>query len=125
MTELAEQGGRSAEKERLEVEVRRLTQAMTEVEARARAELAKQRGVEVSPQLPMPLARWSFEGDLRDALGKMHGRAEGGAVVRGGRLILTGTDAFVVTEALPADLREKLWRPGWRWPVWSRRAAAC
>ena len=107
VTELQEQGGRGAEKERLEVEIRRLTQAMTDVETRARAELAKQRGVEVSPQLPMPLARWSFEGDLRDAMGKMHGRAEGGAVVRGGRLILNGTNAFVVTEALPASLREK------------------
>jgi len=107
LTELQEQAGRNAEKERLESEIRRLTQAMADVEARARAELAKQRGVEIAPQLPAPLARWSFEGDLRDAMGKMHGRAEGGAVVRGGRLILNGTDAYVVTEALPAELREK------------------
>ena len=44
---------------------------------------------------------------MRFAIGTMHGRAEGGAVVRGGRLILNGTNAWAVTEPLPVNLREK------------------
>lgn len=106
-TDLLELTARNAEKERVAAEIRRLSEEIAEVEFRARAELARQRGA-VSPKpLPAPLAQWSFEEDLRDAIGGMHGRAEGGAVVRGGRLVLNGTNAWVVTEPLPADLREK------------------
>ncbi|MEN9675718.1 MAG: hypothetical protein RIS76_1614, partial [Verrucomicrobiota bacterium] len=106
-TELTELTARNAEKEQVAAGIHRLSREIAEVEFRARAELARQRGAVFSNQLPAPLARWSFEGDLRDAVGTMHGRAEGGAVVRGGRLILNGTNAWVVTEPLPANLREK------------------
>ena len=106
-TELIEQAARKAEKERVEAGVRRLSQEIAEVEFRARAELARQQGATLSTELPAPLARWSFERDFRDAVGGMHGRAEGGAVVRGGRLVLNGTNAWVVTEPLPTNLREK------------------
>ncbi len=106
-TELLEQAARDAEKERVTAGIHRLSKEIAEVEFRARAELARQRGATFSNHLPAPLARWSFEEDLRDAVGAMHGRAEGGAVVRGGRLVLDGTNAWVVTEPLPADLREK------------------
>lgn len=106
-TELLEQAARNAETERVTAGIHRLSKEIADVEFRARAELARQRGAVFSNQMPAPLARWSFEGDLRDAVGAMHGRAEGGAVVRGGRLVLNGTNAWVVTEPLPADLREK------------------
>ncbi len=106
-TELLELAARNAEKERVTAEIHRLSREIAEVEFRARAELARQQGAVFSNQLPAPLARWSFEEDLRDAVGAMHGRAEGGAVVRGGRLILNGTNAWVVTEPLPVSLREK------------------
>ena len=106
-TELLEQAARNAEKERVTTGIHRLSKEIAEVEFRARAELARQRGTTFSTHLPAPLARWSFEEDLRDAVGAMHGRAEGGAVVRGGRLILNGTNAWVVTAPLPANLREK------------------
>ena len=106
-TELLEQAARTAETERVTAGIHRLSSEIAEVEFRARAKLARQRGVVFSNQLPAPLARWSFEEDLRDAVGTMHGRAEGGAVVSGGRLVLNGTNAWIVTEPLPANLREK------------------
>ena len=106
-TELIELAARNAEKERVAAGIYRLSREIAQVEFRARAELARQHGAVFSNQLPAPLARWSFEEDLRDAIGTMHGRAEGGAVVRGGRLILNGTNAWVVTEPLPINLREK------------------
>lgn len=52
-------------------------------------------------------ALWEFDGDLRDSNGNLHGKAEGGAKIEGGRLILDGKTAFVVTEPLGGDLREK------------------
>jgi hypothetical protein len=106
-TELLELAARTAEKERVTAGVQRLSQEIAEVEFRARAELARQQGAVLSNQLPPPLAQWSFEKDLRDACGAMHGRAEGDAVVRGGRLVLNGTNAWVVTEPLPVNLGEK------------------
>ncbi len=106
-TELLKHAAHNAEKLRLENGIHRVSREIAELELRARAELARQRGAVFPDQLPPPLARWSFEEDLSDAIGAMHGRAEGGAVVRGGRLILNGTNAWVVTEPLPADLREK------------------
>ena len=106
-TWLIEQAARSAEKERTEAGIRRLSREIAEVELRARAELVRQRGADFSNQLPLPLARWGFDEDLRDAIGSMHGRAEGGAVVRAGRLILEDASQWVVTEPLPTSLREK------------------
>ena len=104
---LLEQASRTAHQEHLAAEIRRLSVEIAQVEFRARSEWALQRGTAFSDRLPAPLAQWRFDGDLRDAVGAMHGHAEGGAVVRGGRLILDGVNAWVATEPLPTDLREK------------------
>jgi len=106
-TGMLEQASINAQKEHLTAEIRRLSDEIAQVESRARSEWARQRGATHSNRLPAPLAQWSFEGDLRDGVGAMHGHAEGGAVVRGGRLILDGVNAWVATEPLPTDLREK------------------
>lgn len=106
-TDLLELAARNAEKERLSAAVQRIPGEITQVESRARSALAQSRGQVWSSKVPTPMAQWSFEEDLRDARGPMHGKAEGGAVVRGGRLILNGTNAWVVTEPLTVDLREK------------------
>ena len=106
-TELIELAERNADKERVAAGIHRLSREIAEVEFRARAELARQRGAVFANHLPAPLSRWSFEEDMRDAIGSMHGRAEGGAFVRSGRLILNGTNAWVVTEPLTINLREK------------------
>ena len=87
-TGMLEQDSLHAQKEHLTAEIRRLSDEIAQVESRARSEWARQRGVAHSNRLPAPLAQWSFEGDLRDGVGAMHGHAEGGAVVRGGRLVL-------------------------------------
>ncbi|MEQ8785487.1 MAG: LamG domain-containing protein [Pirellulaceae bacterium] len=55
---------------------------------------------------PAPLARWTFNEDLRDEVGEMHGAAQGGAKVNSGRLWLDGS-SFVVTAATPLELTEK------------------
>ena len=57
-----------------------------------------------SADLPVPLARWTFEADAADEVGGMHGRVVAGAAVRDGRLRLPGGDAHLVTAPLPADL---------------------
>ncbi len=106
-TDLLEHAASNAEMARVTQEIQRVTQDIAEVEFRARAALAQQSGSTASKHLPAPMARWSFEEDLRDAIGDMHGRAEGGAEIRGGRLLLNGTNAWVVTSPLPLELREK------------------
>ena len=56
---------------------------------------------------PKPIARWTFDGDAKDAIGGLHGTLMGGAVVENGRLKLSGKGAFMQTEPLTHDLREK------------------
>ncbi|MFN0051670.1 MAG: DUF1553 domain-containing protein [Planctomycetales bacterium] len=57
--------------------------------------------------LPRPLARWEFDGDLQDAIGSLHGTAQGKARVEGGRLVLDGQESYVVTAPLAKDLSQK------------------
>jgi hypothetical protein len=57
--------------------------------------------------LPHPIARWEFDGDLKDAIGELHGTARGAARLDNGRLILDGKDSFVETAPLKADLTAK------------------
>jgi hypothetical protein len=54
-----------------------------------------------------PLARWSFDTDAADSVGKLHGELKGGAKVANGRLVLDGKGAFVQTAPLATDLTEK------------------
>ncbi len=58
------------------------------------------------PSLPEPLARWEFDDDLRDALGRLDGKAVGKARLEGGALVLDG-ESYVKTPPLPRDLKEK------------------
>ena len=58
-------------------------------------------------ELPQPLARWEFKGDLKDSLGKLHGTAEGSARAENGALVLDGSTAFVKTPPLGQDVGEK------------------
>ncbi|RCL39423.1 MAG: DUF1549 domain-containing protein [Verrucomicrobia bacterium] len=60
-----------------------------------------------APVLPQPLARWEFEGDLKDGLGGLHGKAMGDARVENGALVLDGSSGFVKTEPLAGDVTEK------------------
>lgn len=66
-----------------------------------------------------PLACWSFEGNARDSVGKLHGSLMGGAKISNGRLVLDGKEAFLRTEPLTRDIREKTLEA---WVVFSNRA---
>jgi hypothetical protein len=54
---------------------------------------------------PVPVAHWTFDdGTANDGLGAMHGTLNGGATIANGRLVLNGTDAFVKTAPLSANV---------------------
>ena len=59
------------------------------------------------PTLPVPFARWSFEGNTRDSIGDHHGELLDGAIIRDGRLILNGINAHMETVPLDRDIRDK------------------
>ncbi len=54
-----------------------------------------------------PVARWTFKGNARDAIGEMHGELLGGAQVTAGRLVLNGDKQFMRTANLKKDIAEK------------------
>jgi hypothetical protein len=62
---------------------------------------------DVSGLAPQPMARWTFESDLRDQAGNLHGTLHGGAKLARGKLRLNGKDAFVNTAPLTGDLQAK------------------
>ena len=60
-----------------------------------------------SPHAAYADRRWTFDEDLRDSLGALHGAPSGGAKVRDGQLRLDGRKTFVATEPLSKDLQAK------------------
>ena len=98
---------RSAELAQLDQTIRQTSDAITRIESDARTKWASRRTPQTPTGIPAPLARWTFESDLLDSVGGMHGKAESGASLRSGRLVLEGGDAHVVTSPLPVELREK------------------
>jgi mono/diheme cytochrome c family protein len=73
---------------------------------------------DASTNVVQPLARWKFEGNARDSVGKLHGSLMGGAKILNGRLVLDGKEAFLRTESLTRDIREKTLEA---WVVFSNR----
>jgi len=73
------------------------------VRARLAAELASGK---VAPADLKPMAAWSFDHDLKDGVGNLHGRAVGTARVADGALILDG-QGCVLTEPIPRSLSVK------------------
>ncbi|MEQ8764027.1 MAG: DUF1553 domain-containing protein [Planctomycetota bacterium] len=55
---------------------------------------------------PSPIARWPFDGDLRDTIGDLHGAARGTARLEKGSLVLDG-QGHVATAPLDRELRAK------------------
>jgi hypothetical protein len=55
---------------------------------------------------PMPIARWTFNGDLSDEIGGLDGTAVGAAELRNGRLRLDGR-SYVFTAPIDRTLTEK------------------
>jgi mono/diheme cytochrome c family protein len=79
------------------------------IEDPVRREILAARSGTTAPavELPRPIARWEFDGDLRDSLGGLHGTAHGQSRVEKGSLILDGKDSYVATAPLQSDLSAK------------------
>jgi hypothetical protein len=56
---------------------------------------------------PAPSHWWTFEEDGRDLVGKLDAKLHGGAVIKNGRLILDGQDAFAETAPTSTTLTAK------------------
>ena len=100
------------QKQQLESSRRQLTAAeaaRTAILQPVRERLLRDRSNPARPtvDLPQPLAAWEFEGNLEDALGVLHGTAQGSAKIENGTLVLDGRDSFVATGPLERALREK------------------
>ena len=60
-----------------------------------------------NPDVPKPFAKWEFDGDLKDSLGRLHGKAVNGARLQAGALVLDGKRAYVQTAPLKKSIGEK------------------
>ena len=96
-TQIAQLNGRITEMEK----------QVAAIEQAAREKVLHARGTTVSDGAPTPLAQWTFDGDTKDSLGSLHGTLHGGAAVAKGRLKLNGKSAFLQTEPLAREIREK------------------
>jgi hypothetical protein len=91
----------------LEAEITATEKEVAALEQEARAKVMAKNPRAGAKDLPVPLARWSFEGDARDSVGALHGSLQDGAVIRNGRLKLDGKKAFVRTAPLRGELKAK------------------
>ena len=82
-------------------------EAGTRARILARRAAQPEAALKTAAVLPAPIAQWTFEGDAKDSAGRLHGTLAGGAEIAGGRLKLNGLDAFLRTEPLTVELREK------------------
>ncbi len=96
-----------AEQIRGEIEELRRQLRQLEQQARQRVVAALGKGRTTPADAPLPLARWSFDADLKDSMGELHGSAAGSAKVEDGRLVVDGNNSFVTTVPLKTDLRAK------------------
>ncbi|HLJ57518.1 MAG TPA: DUF1549 domain-containing protein [Chthonomonadaceae bacterium] len=103
MPPTAEQRARQAERDRARAAADSATEEIRVIEAGART---REELWDV-PDVPLPLARWSFVGSARDTIGGMDGTLRGGAELTADGLRLNGKAAFVETQPLRRDLRAK------------------
>lgn len=95
-------------REELTREIAALQEQLSRLDQLARGRIAAAaRSGQRPARAPIPLARWSFDDDLQDSRGELHGRAEGAAQISEGMLQFRGERAYVATVPLAADLRAK------------------
>jgi len=77
------------------------------------------------PSSPKPIGQWTFEGGTTaDAAGNFpEGRLCGGARIAGGKLLLNGKDAYMISESLARENPRMFYRPrskqtGRMWDTW-------
>jgi hypothetical protein len=81
--------------------------AAIETKAREAALAARAEGKSKRPDPPQPIAHWEFDSDLSDSIGQLHARAEGGAKLEAGGLILDGKTGYAVTPPLDREITAK------------------
>ena len=97
----------------IEKKISSLQQSIYVIDAQARSQALKTlQDQHVSDTRPTkafasPVARWTFDKDASDVIGSMHGQFIGGAVIRDGRLSLSGKNQYVRTAPLKQTIREK------------------
>jgi hypothetical protein len=84
---------------------------LAEMESAARSAVLQSRERQTAgnpaARLPTPMARWSFDGRPSDGIGNLHGELLGGAIIRNGRLVLDGKEAYFRSATFSRDLGEK------------------
>ena len=84
-----------------------LEQARNNILQPVKEQLLKLRGKTRLPKnLPVPMARWSFEENLKDEIGKLHLKSFHGARIENGALVVNGT-SYASSPAIEQPLREK------------------
>ncbi|MBD3673398.1 MAG: DUF1549 domain-containing protein, partial [Planctomycetaceae bacterium] len=108
-------GERPYRTEEIEEQIRSSQQQLVRTQSQIEALLAPVReqilaarkaGTKIE-NIPQPIARWTFDENLRDEIGSLHGTLHGGAKLEDGQLILNGRDAYVSTSPLPMSLTAK------------------
>jgi hypothetical protein len=84
-----------------------LADKLTKIESELSAEEFRRRLKAEQNAGPVPSHWWTFEQDGRDLVGKLDAQPKGAAVIRNGRLILDGKDAFAETAPISATLTAK------------------
>jgi len=85
-----------------------LRRSLEKLEFRARERaLANRKADQRSKEPPEPIARWTFDKDSSDEIGKLDLTLQGAARLDQGRLVLDGKSAFASSPPLQSDLSEK------------------
>jgi hypothetical protein len=94
--------------DKLGLPLENVNQQLDALRARLRTEIIKQREAGTVPSFdpPQPIARWEFEGNLKDSVGTMHGSNMGNPRLENGGL-LVASDNYVITAPLKRKLTEK------------------
>lgn len=88
--------------------IKQLNQRLSKIDQSAREAIlaARKTGDVEIPDPPAAFARWEFDGDLKDSIGDLHGKAVGNAKLEDGALVVDGK-SFVETSALTKAVAEK------------------
>ncbi len=92
----------------LQERVEQITSEIAAIESPIRTSILEEKSkASRKPLGPQPMARWTFDEDLRDQIGSLHAEGKEGAKIANGRLLLNGGSAYAATGPIPRDLGEK------------------
>ena len=94
--------------DKIGVPLENVNRQLDTLRARLRTAIIKQRKAGTAPPFdpPQPIARWEFEGNLKDSVGTMHGSNQGNSRLENGGLVVASNN-YVITAPLKRKLTEK------------------